>query len=227
MESYYVVMKIPGEEKEEFIIMLPFTPSNKDNMVAWLAGRCDGANYGKLMVFLFPKQKLVFGPRQIEARIDQDPEISELLTLWSQKGSRVIRGNLLVIPIEQSLLYVEPLYILAEEGELPELKRVIVAFGGRIAMANNLGDALGVVFDEDVSAPEILAEPGVVEALEAGAIDADVFAEALATFRRAQEHLRNGRWAEYGREMEALERQLERLATGVRSGQTKPVGAGD
>jgi uncharacterized membrane protein (UPF0182 family) len=136
----------------------------------------------------------------------------------------VIRGNLLVIPIEQSLLYVEPLYILAEEGELPELKRVIVAFGGRIAMATNLRDALGVVFEEDVSPPEIFAEPAVAKALEEERIGAGAFEEALAIFRRAQEHLRNGRWAEYGREMEALERQLERLAAGERGEGTESGG---
>jgi uncharacterized membrane protein (UPF0182 family) len=223
MESYYVIMKIPGEQKEEFILMLPFTPTNKDNMVAWLAARCDGANYGKLMVFLFPKQKLVFGPRQIEARIDQSPDISELLTLWSQKGSRVIRGNLLVIPIEQSLLYVEPLYILAEEGELPELKRVIVAFGGKIAMAQNLPDALSTVFNEDVTASETLGEPGAVEALEESVINTSAFKEALATFRRAQDDLRNGRWAEYGKEMDALGKLLDQLASGRGDNQARPA----
>lgn len=214
MESYYVVMRIPGEDAAEFILMLPFTPTNKDNMVAWLAGRCDADNYGKLMVFLFPKQKLVFGPRQIEARIDQDPSISELLTLWSQKGSRVIRGSLLVIPIEQSLLYLEPLYIMAEEGELPELKRVIVSFGGRIAMAENLRGALSAVFEEDVGVAGVLSDEDVSRAMaeELGA-SPDAFRSALEIFRRAQEHLRNGRWAEYGAEMEALERELERLAS--------------
>jgi uncharacterized membrane protein (UPF0182 family) len=215
MESYYVVMRIPGEEEAEFIIMLPFTPTNKDNMVAWLSGRCDGEHYGKLMVFLFPKQKLVFGPRQIEARIDQDPSISELLTLWSQKGSRVIRGNLLVIPIEQSLLYLEPLYIMAEEGELPELKRVIISFGGRIAMAENLRDALSAVFEEDIGLAGVTTGDEVPEAIaEELGVSPQAFRSALEIFRRAQEHLRNGRWAEYGEEMEALERELERLASG-------------
>lgn len=212
MESYYVVMRIPGEEDAEFIIMLPFTPTNKDNMVAWLSGRCDGEHYGKLMVFLFPKQKLVFGPRQIEARIDQDPSISELLTLWSQKGSRVIRGNLLVIPIEQSLLYLEPLYIMAEEGELPELKRVIVAFGGKIAMAENLRNALSAVFEQKTGVAGVLDETEVEEVAEELGLSTKALSNALAIFKRAQEHLRNGRWAEYGREMEALERELERLA---------------
>jgi uncharacterized membrane protein (UPF0182 family) len=214
MESYYVIMKIPGEDKPEFIIMLPFTPTNKDNMVSWLAGRCDGENYGKLMVFLFPKQKLVYGPRQIEARIDQNPSISELLTLWSQKGSRVIRGNLLVIPIEQSFLYLEPLYLMAEEGELPELKRVIVAVGGKIEMAEDLYGALGEVYGARVEPPGAGGETPVTAAAPDTSLSLDAAESALAIFRRAQEHLRNGRWADYGRDMEALRKELERLAAG-------------
>jgi uncharacterized membrane protein (UPF0182 family) len=122
--------------------MVPFTPSNKDNMIAWLAARCDGARYGERLVFNFPKQSLVFGPRQIEARIDQDPTISQELTLWSQSGSQVIRGNLLVIPIGQGLLYVEPLYLQAEQGELPELKRVILSNSEDIVMEETLDLAL-------------------------------------------------------------------------------------
>ncbi len=212
MESYYVIMRIPGEEKPEFIIMLPFTPTNKDNMVSWLAGRCDGENYGKLMVFLFPKQKLVYGPRQIEARIDQDPSISELLTLWSQKGSRVIRGNLLVIPIEQSLLYLEPLYLMAESGELPELKRVIVAVGTKIAMAEDLYSALGAVYGTEVGPSG--AEVPVATAAADTSAPPEAARSALAIFQRAQEHLRNGRWAEYGRDMEELRKELEKLAEG-------------
>jgi len=126
--------RLPGESKEEFVLLIPFTPSKKDNLSAWLAARSDPPHYGKLVVYDFPKRKLIYGPRQIEARIDQDSFISQQLTLWNQRGSQVIRGNLLVIPIERSLLYVEPLYIAAEKGQLPELKRVIVGFGDRIAM---------------------------------------------------------------------------------------------
>jgi uncharacterized membrane protein (UPF0182 family) len=212
MESYYVIMKMPGEETPEFLIMLPFTPTNKDNMVSWLAGRCDGENYGKLMVFLFPKQKLVYGPRQIEARIDQNPSISELLTLWSQKGSRVIRGNLLVIPIEQSLLYLEPLYLMAEEGELPELKRVIVAVGGEIEMAGDLYGALGEVYGAPVGPKGAGVQVPVAASAPDTSLTPGAATSALAIFRRAQEHLRNGSWAEYGRDMEALRKELEKLA---------------
>jgi hypothetical protein len=146
MEPYYLILRLPGEPKEEFVLLIPFNPSKKDNLSAWLAARSDQPHYGKLVVYNFPKQKLVYGPRQIEARIDQDSFISQQLSLWNQRGSQVIRGNLLVIPIERSLVYVEPLYIAAEKGQLPELKRVVVAFGDRIAMEETLEGAIARVF---------------------------------------------------------------------------------
>ena len=121
-----MTMKLPGMEGEEFILMQPFTPVNKNNMIAWMAGRSDGENYGELIVYNFPKDQLVYGPMQIESRIEQDTEISQLLTLWGQLGSRVIRGDLLVIPIENSILYVEPVYLQAETSELPELKESLL-----------------------------------------------------------------------------------------------------
>ncbi|MEK7386861.1 MAG: UPF0182 family protein [candidate division NC10 bacterium] len=131
MEPYYTIMKLPGEKgekKEEFVLLTLFNPSRRDNMIAWLAARSDPPHYGRLLVFDFPKQKLVFGPRQVDARIDQDPVISQQLSLWNQRGSSVIRGSLLAIPIDQSLIYVQPLYLAAsEQGALPELRRVIVA----------------------------------------------------------------------------------------------------
>lgn len=145
VEPYYVVMRLPGEEREEMILMVPFTPSNKDNMIAWLSARCDGERAGERLVFNFPKQSLVYGPRQIEARIDQDPIISQELTLWGQGNSQVIRGNLLVIPIERGVLYVEPLYLQAEQGELPELKRVILSNGDDIVMEQSLDRALAAL----------------------------------------------------------------------------------
>ena len=138
MEPYYTIMRLPGEKKEEFILLLPFTPNKKDNMIAWLAARSDPPHYGKLIAYNFPKAKLVYGPRQIDARIDQDSFISQQLSLWSQRGSSVIRGSLLAIPIERSLLYVQPLYLAAEKGSLPELKRIIVAHGNEIAMEETL-----------------------------------------------------------------------------------------
>ena len=137
MQPYYTIMRLPGEPREEFILMLPMVPNNRDNMIAWLAARCDGENYGKVIEFTFSKEKLIYGPAQIEARIDQDTTISQQLSLWNQAGSRVIRGNLLVIPIDDTLLYVEPLYLSAESRQLPELKRLIASTGDRVVMAQD------------------------------------------------------------------------------------------
>ena len=150
MEPYYTIMRLPEEKAEEFILLTLFNPSRRDNMIAWLAARSDPPNYGSLVVYNFPKQKLVYGPRQIDARIDQDPIISQQLALWTQRGSTVIRGSLLAIPIEQSLIYVQPLYLAAAEqgqgGALPELRRVIVAHGNQIAMEPTLEQSLARIF---------------------------------------------------------------------------------
>lgn len=144
---YYVIMALPGEVQEEFLLLQPFTPMNKKNMISWIAGRMDGENYGELVVYEFPKDALVFGPAQIEARISNDPLISEQLTLWDQSGSQVIRGNLLVIPMEKSLIYVEPLYLQASgENPIPELTRVIVSYGSQVVMEETLTEALEKLF---------------------------------------------------------------------------------
>ncbi len=142
MTPYYVIMRLPGVATEEFVLIMPYTPPGKQNMITWLAARSDGENYGKLLAFRYPKDRLVFGPMQIEARINQDPTISEQFTLWNQGGNRVIRGNMIVIPIGQSNLYVEPVYLQAEQGRLPEMKRVVLASGNRIAMAPTVSAAL-------------------------------------------------------------------------------------
>ncbi len=147
VEPYYLITKLPTAQKEEFILLLPFTPTQRRNLIAWLAARSDGRQYGKLLLYEFPKQELIYGTQQIEALINQNPEISGQITLWNREGSRVIQGNLLVIPIEQSLLYVEPLYLEAEENSLPTLVRVIVAYDNQIVMKNSLEDALGAIFD--------------------------------------------------------------------------------
>jgi len=188
MEPYYLILRLPGEPKEEFVLLIPFNPSKKDNLSAWLAARSDPPHYGKLVVYNFPKQKLIYGPRQIEARIDQDSFISQQLSLWNQRGSQVIRGNLLVIPIERSLVYVEPLYIAAEKGQLPELKRVIVGFGDRIAMEETLEGAMARVFGgplpqagtEVAPSPPVGAEGSVKALLDA----------AASALTRANEELR-------------------------------------
>jgi len=142
MEPYYVMFRLPGEEKPEYLLIQPYTPAGKSNMIAWIAARSDLPHYGELIAYELPRQELVFGPMQIEGRIDQDPTISQQISLWNQRGSRVIRGNLIVVPINNSFLYVEPLYLLSDTNALPELKRVIVASGNRIVMRNNLEDAL-------------------------------------------------------------------------------------
>jgi uncharacterized membrane protein (UPF0182 family) len=153
MEPYYTIMKLPGEGDAEFIQMLPFTPRQKDNLAAWMVARSDGEHYGKLVVFQFPKQKVVFGPRQVVARINQDQVIAPQITLWNQQGSEVIQGTLLVIPIEESLIYIRPLYLRAAGGRIPELKRVIVAYHNRIVMDETLDRALARIFPRDGEAP--------------------------------------------------------------------------
>jgi len=214
MESYYTIMRLPGEKIEEFILLTPFNPSKKDNMIAWMAARSDGPHYGKLIAYIFPKQKLIYGPRQIEARIDQDAFISQQLSLWSQRGSQVIRGSLLAIPIERSLLYVEPLYLAAEKGSLPELKRVIVAFGNQIAMEENLEASLAQIFDGPgkqrvvarAEAPQAPGPaPGGPESIR-GLVD-----QAWQQYARAQEFLRQGNFAGYGDEVKRLEGTLKAL----------------
>jgi uncharacterized membrane protein (UPF0182 family) len=205
MEPYYVTMRLPDAQEEEFILIQPFTPANKQNMVAWMAARCDGEHYGKLLLYKFPKQELVYGPLQIEARIDQEPTISSQLSLWNQRGSQVIRGNLLVIPIEHSLLYVEPLYLQAETGQLPELKRVIVASGDRITMASTLDEALASYGGAPVTPPPEQVEPA--EPSDAH----DLAVSAMEHYDQAQEYLQQGDWAGYGAELEAMQNDLQAL----------------
>lgn len=197
MEPYYVIMKLPEEDTEEFILMMPFTPRTKENMIGWMAARCDTPDYGNLIVYQFSKQLLTYGPMQIEARIDQDTEISQAITLWSQSGSSVIRGNTLVIPIERSILYVEPLYLEAtERGTLPQLKRVIVAYNDRLTMQETLDEALGVIFG-GVVAEEL---PDVVKNGKAGTITTDgsgLLLEISSLYSKAQEALDAGDLGKY------------------------------
>jgi len=213
MEPYYTIMRLPEGVKEEFILLLPFTPSNKNNMSAWMAARCDAPHYGKLIVYNFPKQSLVYGPQQIEARINQDTEISKQLSLWNQGGSQVIRGSLLAIPIEKSILYVEPLYLASSKGQLPELKRVIVAFGNAIAMEENLDVSLQRIFGGEIS-KETAVQPETAPASAALVrTDRETALEALRHYRKAQEMLRQNNWSGYGeelRKMDSLLRSLEK-----------------
>ncbi|HEX2515098.1 MAG TPA: UPF0182 family protein, partial [Chloroflexota bacterium] len=146
VRPYYAIMRLPGEAREEFVYILPFTPPGKDNMITWLAARSDGANYGKLVAYKYPKDSLIFGPQQVEARINQDPAISAQFTLWNQGGTRVLRGNMLAIPIGRSNLYIEPIYLQAGGSRLPEMKRVVVATGNRVAMGESVEDALAQLY---------------------------------------------------------------------------------
>ncbi|MCZ6749980.1 MAG: UPF0182 family protein, partial [SAR324 cluster bacterium] len=209
MEPYFTVMKLPEEQSEEFILMLPFTPRLKDNLAAWMVARSDGEHYGQLVVYRFPKQKLIFGPRQMVARINQDGRVSQQVTLWDQSGSNVIRGTLLVIPIESSLIYVQPLYLKAEDGRIPELKRVIVGYQNEIAMGLDLEDALGQIFSGRAALPSVLEtlarQPG--EPLRETSVSspgAGPSARALEAYDALQQASRQGDWARFGRELQRL-----------------------
>ena len=205
MAPYYIIMRLPGETQAEFFLMLPMVPSRRDNMIAWLAARCDPPDYGKLIVYEFPKDKLVYGPFQIEALINQNTEISQQLTLWNQMGSRVIRGNLLVIPIENSILYVSPLYLRAVQGQLPELKRVIAAYGDRVVMKETLPEALAALF-EGGAAPAV---PSASAGTPLAGPAADRAREALDHYNLAIERLKSGDWTGFGTELNMMRGLLE------------------
>jgi uncharacterized membrane protein (UPF0182 family) len=225
MQPYYTIMRLPGEQDAEFIQMLPFTPRRRDNLAAWLVARSDGEHYGRLRVFEFPKQSLVYGPRQVVARISQDQTISPQITLWNQQGSQVIWGTLMVIPIEESLIYVRPLYLRAQGGRIPELTRVIVAYGDSIVMAETLEASLAQVFSTDGKAPALPSEGEAVRAPDSSAPapasgqppaapDASatgLAAEARAHYDRAIAAQRAGDWAKYGEEIRQLGEVLNRL----------------
>lgn len=226
MKPYYTIMTLPGEKTTEFIQMLPFTPRAKDNLAAWMAARSDGTNYGHLVVFQFPKQKIIYGPRQIVGRINQDPVISPQITLWNQQGSEVIPGTLLVIPINESLLYVRPLYLRSTESRIPELKRVIVAYQSQIVMADTLTGALTQIFGGDISnalppdrlestatsvAPAPAEQPEVAPPGPAGPTLQDLAAEAKTHMDRALKAQRDGDWALYGEEIKKVQDLLDRM----------------
>lgn len=226
MESYYALIRLPGEEKEEFILMSPYTPANRDNMIAWLCARSDGKNYGKMLIYKFPKSDLTYGPMQIAARIDQDPNISQQLTLWNQQGSSVTRGNLLVIPVRNEVVYIQPIYLQATTGKLPELKRIIVVFGNRIAMENTLEAALRGVFGEIGEAPALPRPAAMTETTSAGAklqappspgslsVSQEIrqlAKEARDSYDRATAFLKEGNWSKYGEEINALKKNLDDL----------------
>ncbi len=201
MEPYYVIMRVPDSDRLEFVLIRPYVPKQKQNMIAWLYADCDGDDYGNIGIVKLSKDRLVYGPLQIEARSDQDPLISQQLSLWNQRGSRVLRGNLLVIPIEDTFIYIEPLYLEAESGQLPELKRIIVAYDDRVAMAETLEEALLQVLNGgDVTTPTMTE--GDLESLAA---------QAWERYQAAQACLAANDWTCYGREQAALEEILRAM----------------
>ena len=212
IEPYFTIMRLPGEKREEFVLLSGFNPARRDNMIAIMAARADAPNYGGLIVYTFPKQKLVYGPRQIDARISQDPVISAAISLWNRPGSRVIRGSMLAIPIEDSLIYVQPLYLSAERGALPELHRVIVAFGNQIAMEPTLEQSLQRIFGGrvrgDEPAPRVAdgkPGPGVSGALTG------LVQRAWESWQRGQDALKRGDWSAYGQAQKQIEETLREL----------------
>jgi hypothetical protein len=208
MQPYYTIMRLPGEDAPEFIQMLPFTPARKDNLASWMVARSDGANYGRMVVFQFPKQKVVFGPRQIVARISQDETIAPQVTLWNQQGSEVLQGTLLVIPIEESLLYVRPLYLRSAGGRIPELKRVIVAHQNQIVMDETLDKALDRLFPAGAAQPATPTRPRPDD-IENGN---SLASAALEHYVRAVKAQREGDWAKYGSEMQRVGEMLKQMS---------------
>ncbi len=201
MQPYYVLVRLPDEDRLQFLLMTPLTPRNRDNMIGWMAARSDSPGYGEVLVYKLPKDHLVIGPIQIEALINQDTDISQRLSLWDQRGSRVIRGNLLVIPIENSFIYVEPVYLISEGTDIPQLKRIIVSDGEKLAMEPTLEEALAAVFG--------VGRPPIGDAAAgARAAGSDGLAPARAAYAEAEAALRAGDWDAFGRAMEALKRRL-------------------
>ncbi|MDD4343364.1 MAG: UPF0182 family protein [Eubacteriales bacterium] len=208
VRPYYINMALPGNDEVEFVLVQPYTAYQKNNMVSWFAARNDGDNYGKLVVYSFPKQRLIYGPMQIESRIDQDAVISSQLTLWERQGSSVVRGNLMVIPIKDSILYVEPLYLQSDNANaLPEVKQIILAYGDDIVMEATLEAGLKRLFNYDSEniiddeGNEIIYSEDIYELIQ----------QANTLFNRSQESLRQGNWNEYGKDLEELENVLEKL----------------
>ena len=216
MQPYYVIVRLPGQKDAEYMMMLPMTPSGRDNMIAWMAARCDGADYGHLFEYSFSKDRLIYGPYQIQARINQNPEISRQLSLWNQMGSKVLLGNLLVIPIQDSLLYVEPLFIRAENGQLPELQRVIASYSDRVVMGDTLELTMAALFtNQQPVAPTIAktvtSQPAAPQSIaQNGPGPTADMHSAADHYNRALAAIRAGDWTEFGTEMKKLGDQLSK-----------------
>ncbi|MBU6298282.1 MAG: UPF0182 family protein [Alphaproteobacteria bacterium] len=222
MAPYYINMRLPGETQTEFVLMLPMVPSQRENMIAWFAARCDPPNYGKMIVYTFPKDKLIYGPFQVEALINQNTEISQQISLWNQMGSRVIRGHLIVVPVGNSILYVTPLYLRAQTGQMPELKRVIAVYGDRVVMERTLGEALAALFKAPAGAAPLGAAPVAAAAAGPATPVSDTARQALDHYRHAIDNLKAGNWSGFGAELDAMKPLLEQLQ---QQSQAKPAGA--
>ena len=209
MEPYYILTELPGEDKLEFMLMTPMTPDSRENMIAWIAGKSDQPNYGELVEYTLPKDKLIYGPNQIESRVDQNTDISRQLSLWDQRGSRVVRGNLIVVPIEESFLYVEPIYLIAQGVQIPQLRRVIVSYGEQVAMEQTLGQALNAVFGDRVVATAEGDAGEMPMPRPARQMQAEVVQDARDLFEQAQEALQGGDFATFGERFEELEELLQ------------------
>ncbi len=213
MFPYYIIMRLPGTQNEEYILMLPLTPSKKDNMIAWMCARCDPPNYGDLIVYSLPKDKLIYGPMQVEARINQQPDISSELTLWGQQGSQVFKGNQLIIPIKNAFLYVEPVYLQSEQGKIPELKRVIVAYNDQIEMRSTLEECLQAIFNssglqDTLSLPQTKGMENMVTTYLPSKAR-----EALDHYNKAVEYLKQDNWTGYGKELQQMKAILSEMST--------------
>src|SRR5438067_4252699 len=206
----HIVMRLPGDRQAEFILMVPFTPRGKDNLASWMVARNDGEHYGRLVLYRLPKQSLIYGPTQIVNRINQDTDISRQISLWDQRGSEVIRGHLLVIPIEESLIYVQPLYLRAEGGRIPEMKRVVVAHQNRVVMEETLDAGLARLFGGAVE-PAAAAAPPAGTARPNDGRAADLARRAAELYQRAVAAQRSGDWAGYGEALSQLGEALRQL----------------
>jgi hypothetical protein len=218
MEPNFVLMKLPGETGVEFVDILPFTPANRNNLIGWIAGRSDGPNYGAAVVYNFPKTRLIDGPPQIEARIDQNAQLSGQLTLWNQQGSHVRRGSLLVIPIGKALLYAEPIYLQAERSPMPELRLVVLALQDRLAYGPTFESAMTGLFGAGVSSTSVAAapaeaahKPALAGAAQPAADLKSLIAAAAQDFAEYQRLTAAGKLAEAGQKLEELKRKLEDL----------------
>jgi uncharacterized membrane protein (UPF0182 family) len=215
MEPHYYILNLPGEKKEEFVNSIPFTPKDKKNLTGLFVARSDKAHYGELVLYKLPKSKVTYGPMQIEAQIDQNTEISKEFSLWSSAGSEYSRGNMFVIPIEDSLLYVEPVYLEATNSSIPEVKRVIVAYNDQIAYKPTLAEALNELFGEGsgnkYSGGDLEKSPSDNDGEKKVLTQAEIIKNAQKAYDDAQAAMKKGDWAEYGKQMDKLEKYLKKL----------------